>query len=391
MAYDQDEGQPQPDQQDQVPGGAASPALQAFRGVFTAPGAQQWADEAATRLNDYFQRRRIATENSAAGQNFVQDLSGFRQGLVDMVQADPHAVHVALDLVPHSVDALISTMPSMPEDALGHHAAITRDIQREIAHSAVTALAERDDGQARALLDNERLGAVLSDDAKQALGSYISMQSVARAMDGKAQQDAAVANRQRVADQSALNYLRALHDPQTDGVQFPPGWNQGVIADNALPPGHTGEVTAAYSRLRVDGDATQSDPFLVSRLLNGAGSPTEVIGHVGGDLRLADALHLGELLKPENAGHREVLNAALQQGEQVLAAPANGRAGEEAYRRYVNWVLPAARAGAVLDPGSNDYALAGNRLQLFAPRPEDHVPPPRVSERPVGAHFGVRG
>src|SRR6266581_9197291 len=82
------------------PAGSPSPALQNFKDAFTQPDAQDWSQEVTTRLNDYFQRRQIASDNMAAGQNFVSNMDQFKSGLVDMVQSDPNAVHTALDIVP---------------------------------------------------------------------------------------------------------------------------------------------------------------------------------------------------------------------------------------------------------------------------------------------------
>src|SRR5216684_2420130 len=157
------------DDEQQQPAGSPSPALQDFKNTFTHPDAQDWAGEVTTRLNDYFQRRQIAADNMAAGQNFVNDIDQFKSGLVSMVQSDPNAVHTALDIVPPTLASVISSMPNAPDDAEDHHAALTSHLQSEIAAAAVTSAAFKDAGLAHGMLDNPRIADVLGDDAVSSL------------------------------------------------------------------------------------------------------------------------------------------------------------------------------------------------------------------------------
>src|SRR5712664_982696 len=140
MAID-NEPQDEPEEIPAQPVGAASPALQEFVSVFTHLEAQSWAGEVTTRLNDYFQRRQIADNNAAAGANFVNDIDQFKSGLVNMVTSDPHAVHVAMDIVPPTLAGIIGNMPNAPEDAEAHHAALVGHMQSEIAAAAITSAA----------------------------------------------------------------------------------------------------------------------------------------------------------------------------------------------------------------------------------------------------------
>ncbi len=393
MAYEDEEYAPPP------PSATPSPALQQFRGAFTDPSAQKWATEATIRLNDYFQKRRLAAANTQAGQNFVDDIGQFKDGLVGMVRSDPVAVHTALDLVHPTMAALIGTMPNAPADAADHHAALSGEMQREIAAAAVTSAAERSEPLARHLLGNERIQGVLGDDAHQTLTRYTDLQAGARQADNEAQQQAADTAREHVGHQSALNYLNVLTDPGTGDLQFPDGWNQGVMADPRLPPAGKAAVSSIYTNLRQNGDAQQSDPFLVSSLVgalagNDPPKVPDVIQHAGTNLRLADAMHLGGLAAggPHQRQGVAALDDAIKLGESQLAVPENGAAGEAAFGRYVNWLLPAVRNGAVLDPASKDYALSGGRMQSFAPQPGDYVAPVLpIGDRPTLHQIFSRG
>lgn len=230
-AAPQDEDQPAPPQP-----GDASPALQDFRSAFTHPEAQDWANEVSTRLNDYFQRRQIADEANATGQQFVQDVDQFKSGLVNMVQADPSAVHTALDLVPPTMGAIINNMPGGPPDAAeDHHTALVGHMQSEIAAAAITRAAETNTGMAKALLGNDRIADVLGDNATH-LGTYIDMQAAARMRDAAAARGQNAVAHQEIADQSARNYIGALVDPNNGNPRSPPGWNQAVMADDRVPP-----------------------------------------------------------------------------------------------------------------------------------------------------------
>jgi hypothetical protein len=346
------------------PPAAPSPALQNFQGAFTDPVAQDWAGDSAAILNDYFQRRDIADASERAGQNFVNNLDQFKTGLTSFVQNDPNAVHVALDLVPHTVSALVGTSGvENPED---HATAVTDHIQHEIAATAVTSAAEHHEGLARGMLANERISGILGDSTGP-LDTYISVQAAARATDHQAQVDQLQRDAARGADRSMGNYAGALVDP-AGGVRFPDGWNQGVMADPKVPPAAKVALVSMYDSLQANGDAAQSDPHIVSAITQGiAGggdaNVARILGEAGGSLKLQDAMMLAGMPK---AGAIQLHNA-LEQGRAALATPENGRAGEEAYAKFANWLLPAARNGAQLDPSSPDYVLPATRLNGFAP------------------------
>jgi hypothetical protein len=354
------------------PPAAPSPVLQEFREIYAEPGvvpaASEWADEVTTRINDYNQRRALADANAAAGQQFVADIDGFKSGLVSMVQNDPFALSLALDLVPTTVGMLGGA-----SDLTGH-------MQSEIAAAAVTAAAEQDEGTARAFLDQPRIRDLLGENAG-ALDSYISIQAQARAADTAAEV-ADLGRRQALrADRSAINYLGALHNPVTGEIRFPQGWNQAVMADLTLPPPAKVAVSGIYQRLHAEGDALVSNPYLVrdvaARIAEGAPpSVASVAMEAGRGLTLADTMLLLGGSGPVSLGMRREfgqLASTLNAAREMLAPPENGVAGERAFERFTNWLLPTyrARGPGSLDPMSENAILAGGEIQAFAPTMSD--------------------
>ncbi len=374
MAYDDPE-----EEEVKQPAAAPHPALQEFQAAFTHPDAQEWAGEAVARLNDYLTRRDLADANERAGQNFVNDITRFKDGLVGLVDNDPHAVGVALDLVAPTMAAIIGTMPGRPEDADAHHLTITTDMQNEIATTAIKSMAMRDEGSAHAMLANPRIQSIVGEGA-EGLTNFISLQGSARARDAQMDQERDYQARSKLADDSALSYISALYNPRQDDVQFPPNWNQAVMADDRLPAAAKAGVLGLFDKLRVTGDAESSNAGLVTEAVARIASgepphPSELLQYVGRDIKLADALQLGHAAAdPTSRRYFEQLDSTLQSARAQLAPPENGRAGEAAYQRFVNWLLPRTREGAVLNPNSKDYLLA-NGLHSFAPRGNDYIAP----------------
>jgi hypothetical protein len=374
---------PEDDEAPARPAGAPSPQLEAFRNLFTHPAAQKFADQAVTILNHGFQQRRIAQQNAAAGQNLVDDVGQFRQGLVGMVRSDPTMVHTALDLVHPAMGALISSMPGAPADADVHHAAISADIQHDIAHQAVTRAAETSEPLARKLLGDDRIKGVLGD-SLGGLDNYTSMQANARATDAAAQQAAQAQYRDHVANTSAIDYLDNLYHAPTGKLRFPNGWNQSVISDMGLPPAAKLAVTGIYNRLQAGGDAPESNPFVLSNIIHSIanGDPphvAEVLSHAGDELRLPDAVHLAKMSQGEEASvpAARAMAGVLKTAENQLAPPENGEPGEAAFARYANWAMGALRNGTVNDemvtPGNDAYIASPRRLSSFAPSPQDFL------------------
>src|SRR5579859_6759653 len=361
------------------PGDPSAP-LQDFRDAFTHPEAQAWAGEVTTRLNDYFQRRQIADEANATGQQFVQDVDQFKSGLVNMVKADPSAVHTALDIVPPTMGALISNVPGgPPADAEDHHNALVGHMQAEIAAAAITSAAETNTGVAKALLANDRIAGVLGDGA-QHLGTYIDMQAAARERDAAAARGQNAVAQAEIADKSARNYIGAMVDPNTGKPRSPPGWNQAVMADDSVPPADKVALFNAHEQLGRNGDA-ETDPHvamdLVNRAANGQATQRDVYPHLGARVSLADADTLiGAIRSPT---YIRQINDTIQSARQVIA-PDGDIAQTRALGRYVSWMLPQLRTGAPVDPMHESWV--GQAAPAFQVNGDDLVARPVQPNRP---------
>jgi hypothetical protein len=374
-----------PEDETPPPAAAQSPALQEFQEAFTSPAAKDWAGEVSARLNDYFTRRQIADDNTMAGNNFVADMDTFKSGLVNMVQADPNAVHTALDIVPPTISALMTSMPNPPENADDHHASLTGHIQGEIATAAVTRLAETHEGAARGMLNDERIKAALGD-AAGPLDTYISAQAQARQTDHEAEVADMQAHAALAADQTAVRYLSALYDPASGTTQFPPGWNQAVLKDPAIPPPIKNAMAGVYDRLRGRGDVETSDPSVITdairRAANGLPPPAgELLSRAGQDLTLNDALTLTRKLSisPAAKVEAEKMMETIDAVGHQIASPEYGIAGARAYGRFVNWFVGEyARQGpSSLNPQSDRWMLnpeaVDNPIDRFRPTGGDLI------------------
>lgn len=366
--------------------------LDQFVGIFKSGPGQAMAEEAATRINDYMLRRQIAEDNTRASQAFYSNLNEMRSNFTGMVEEDPHATHLALDLAHLGVGAMIGTVPDVdPEHMLN----ISMGMQRDIARNAVRHVAERDEGMARSFLDDSRIGGLLGDE-RPALDGYISSQSIARRLDGEAAQKANLKDSIRGAHQAAWDYVAGMVDPDTGEVHDAPGWASQVMADQRMPPDVKAKIFDVYGRLTENGDVGTSDPGAIRDLIRsvagGAVSPVDILGRAGDDLRAADAVYLAKLASnPREKRRAEELAATLEAAERQIAAPENGVAGRVAFERFANWMVPAARDGADFNPNSQDYILQGNRMQHFAPRASDvadHIVARPESRRPLEHIFG---
>lgn len=381
--YDvEDEGQPQ------------SP-LEQFSGMFRTPAGQALAQEAQTRINHYAQTRQLAEANTAAGQAFTDNLSEMRQNFTAMVQDDPAATPLALDLAHLGVSAMVSTIHGADP---AHIDPISTGLQQDIARSAVMSAAEKHEGTARGLLDHPRISDLLGDE-KDALSGYISGQAVARRIDGEAAQKMSQRAAVDQANQSAGDFMAAMVDPDTGDISHPPGWAERVMADQSMPPHYKAALFDVYGHLTENGDAAYTDPYSFHDLVRAASvgglAPIGALSQAGSDLRAADAVYLARMASdPAQRGVAQQLSNVLDQGKDALAGLENGPAGQRAFTDFTNWALSAARSGADLDPGSKTYLLAGNRLQQFAPRAtytvEAAVRVPPQDRRPLAEIFGNR-
>lgn len=376
-----------------VEGEAPADPLTQFVGLFKTGTGQDLANEAAIRLNDYQTKRQIAESNLAAGQAFHNNLAEMRGNYIGMVQDDPAATHLALDLADLGTRSMVGTIPGVDPE---HVQNISTGMQQDIARASVMSLADQHEGQARDMLANDRISGLLGDE-KDSLSGYIQSQAVARQIDAEAQQKAAQRAAVDQANQSAWRYMATITNPDTGEITPPAGWAQRLMADPSMPPHYKASLFDTYGRLTEQGDAPFSDPLSVHDVVRdaaaGSAAAPAVLARAGDDLRAADAVYLSRLAgDPSQQGRAAQLAAVLDQGKEALAGPENGPAGTRAFGDFTSWALSAARAGASLDPASKDYALQGNKLQQFAPRAsynvEAAVQVPPQDRRPLSEIFG---
>lgn len=355
------------------------PALQAFRDAIPPEvGAEGWVSDVTTRLNNFMRRRDIADGNAAAGQEYVRNMSDFKDGLKGMVQADPTAIDVALDIVPHTIHAL---MPDGHPDAMygDTHESLTKHIQSEIASSAVTAMAERNAAGARAMLGNPRVDAILGGDEKRGLDGYITAQTLARGADHNAQ-TILLRQQQSMAEAAAGHaHASALVNPDSNKVEPPNGWAQKLIADPRVAPDDKGSLMNMYGRLQTTGDAIESHGPTVRDALNqmkagtlSSGDLWNAVGPSGG-LTMQDAQWLNGLMHTttkDGIAEREAFTDTLNRAaEKFLGKDGSGGAeGRRNFNNFAKWYVEAYRgAGAgSLHPDSDSYLFKNAGLNSFA-------------------------
>lgn len=345
-----------------------APALQDFQDAFTDPTAQEWSQEVSTHLNNYFQQRDIADASARAGQAFVNNLDQFKTGLTSMVQSDPHALSTALDIVPPTVAALVSTLPGGIENPDDHHAAVTQHIQHEIAAAAVTTAAETHEGLARGMLADERVSGILGESAGP-LDTYIGMQAQARERDAAAQRGQQAVQVQKVADTTARGYIGDLVGPDSQ-PRSPPGWNQAVLSDPKVPPQDKIDLMGIHDRLGQNGDPP-TDPVaaadMIHRMATGQASQRDLYPAIGSHVSMADGGFMAAAL--HSPTYLNQLDQTIQAGQRQYA-PNGDIAETQAFGRFVDWLLPRARAGANLDPNNKEW-VGANGMPDFRVQGDD--------------------
>lgn len=394
------------DEPDAPAPGAMNDTLNQFRQQFTDPDARAWADETATRLDDYVQRKQISDAATAAGDNFVNNLDQFKSGLVNMVQKDPFAVDTALSLVRPTVGVMVNNVAGHPPEQLAdQHEQISTHIEQTIAGAAVRSMAEQHEDTARSMLD--KVGGLLDDGDRQALDGYIGVQARARDLDAAAQQRQQAQQQSITEQNTSLGYLGALVHPDTGQVQFPPGWAQRVLSDQRVGPQASAQLIDTYGRLWKDGDVQSSNPLLVHQVAQQIASDTppqmsELMFHIGRGMTAADALTLSYGAQPgteDNKDERNQLAATLDAAKRTLAPPENGPAGMAAFEKFTDWLMPAYRKAGpgALNPQSPNYLFGEGDDQdkslfwkYFAPRLDDVVngQVPGAADRGIARMYG---
>lgn len=362
----------------------AAPPIEEWRNE-APPAFQEIADESAAVLQSYQQHRDLADQARAAGEAVVSGVGQISQNFSAMVASDPASYDVARTLARNAIGVLVGAVPGAePEQMVEHVGSIYGDVERQLARTAVSSLAGRDEIAARAMLD--RVGETLPEAERAEFGGYIDVMAKARSIDGAAARIMGAQEAARMEDATAFGYLSALTNKSGD-VAFRPGWAQAVIADKRLPPDATAALVDTQARLISNGDEPVSDPFLLRRVLDGTASGqwnlADVMQYAGAGLKLSDALGaaqytMGGKLNPDQLAELNSLRGTLASAQNILAKPEYGQAGTEAFGRFVDWLMPKFREQpGTLNPRSDEWLFkdAGGQLVFnqFKPRFDDIV------------------
>jgi len=171
------------------------------------------------------------------------------------------------------------------------------------------------------------------------------------------------------------------------------------MADDRVPPQLKVDLFDAHERLGINGDA-RSNPLaamdMVGRIAGGTAKQRDLYPMIGDSLSMADASTMAGLMKDPTRAKQ--LNETLQAANRYYA-PNGDIAETRAMARFVDWLLPQVRQGAVLDPRNKDWVLGGPEgaegfMNTFRVRGDDlldrAVAPYDVLSRPaLGDIFGV--
>lgn len=377
-----------------------APILQQVRGAIQ-PGddGSTWADPALAAIQQHANATATVDANQAVGDKFVQNVGKLKDTLVGMVRDDPTSAPLALRLTPRLVAPMVASAGMSDEDGEATHQDLTGHIQQEVSHAAVMRMADLHADGARALMG--QLSPYMQPGDTDALGGYIDTMQAARVADGAARQQYMGTASARASAQSAYQFGSSLLDPRTEDVHIPPDFLQSLVRNQSISGPDKQPLFTAFSRLNSPGDVTASNPYAVRKLLSDIGNPNVPIGHadimdhVGSDVKYADAVMLhGMSLQrtPDGQGAIGQLGGLLDHAQNVLS-PGTDRAGNIAYTRFVNWLLPSYRrtGPAGLTPGTDNYLFNNLSVDNFRPQAADAVAPIRpVNQKSLGQIFAGR-
>ena len=383
--------------------GQLAPPLKAMTEGFSTEVGQDWAQHIAETVQQHVNMAEVANANTAAGEQFMRNMSSVKDSLIGMVggdRGDPSAAPLALSLAPKFIGPLLETT-GMPADQMqAAHDQITREVSEGIAHAAVMKAADYHAPMAFGLMD--QLKDYIHPDDQAVLGQYINTQHVARTLDNQASYEQAQKDQARASQIAAFKFGNTLLDPRTETAAYPQGFLQSLVRNQDINPADKQGLFTAASKLQTNGDVQQSDPGTVAGVLKAIVNPNIPVSHddimqnIGSKLRLVDAnmLHMMNLQRtPEGQANARQLSTALDLGRTTLAA-GNDPAGNAAYSRFVNWLLPAYRRTGVggLNPDSENYLFKTTSIANFAPTAADAIAArPQTQPRPpLHVLFGAR-
>ena len=334
-----------------------SPPLQYTLGQFSTDDGRSAAFDAASRVQQHLNEINTVDANTAGGAHLERTVQGITKSLADMATADPTSTQLGIDLAPQTLAPLL-----MHAD-LGTSSEIVADAQRQIAVNGVMRAADLHADTAHGMAN--QFGDYIGVENLPNLHNYIDTMDAARNADGKAAQQQQAQTQQVNSNIAAYKFGSSLLDPRTEDVAFPKDYLQNLVRNNNINPDDKMPLFTAFSNLQDKGDVHVSDPYAVAKVLQDISDPRtnvthdNIMSHVGDDIRYVDALMLhGMNLQrtPEGEAHARQLSQTLNDAQSTLASTGD-RAGNVAYSRFVNWLLPAYRRSGMagLDPNSDNY------------------------------------
>lgn len=355
--------------------GQINPALASVVDNLQTGSGKQWGSDAADAIQTYLTQKAVVAQSNAAADEFTSNLHDTGTGLQQLVNQDPGAIDLALGLVSHTVNGLVSQHQHLDDDTrAGAAGPIIDEMQTQVAHAGVAKLAELNKQDALDALD--KYSDYLPQANQDQLRHYADIQENLRGQDAidVANQSARDAALNGYA--AATQHLGSFTDPDTGGFRAQPGFLAKLMGDASLAPPTKLALQAGYSMLARGGDVPQSNPHVAADLLTRIGSDQppeqgEIFSHLGTGLSIPDASFLNSLIGPADPQRKadlRTLGDVVGQARDALATRANGAAGGAAFGRFTNWLMPALQRGANLTE-----LMADNRIQQFAPTPADHV------------------
>lgn len=376
--------------------GQIDPALRQAAGPPpTSQVGQDWSEQILGGIQQHLNEANVVNANTQAGDQFTNAVKSVRDNLTAGAKADPTAARSLIDLAPQFIGPLLETTGMPYDQMVDTHRQVTSEVQEGIARTAVSSMADFHAPQAFALMDT--LKGFISPDNQNSLAAYITTMHAARLADNDASFDQATQNQQRASAVAAFKFGSTLLDPRTEQVQYPQGYLQSLVRNQTISPEDKQGLFSAFSQLRSNGDVHASDPYAVSKVLNDIIDPrtnvahNDIMGHVGSDLKYVDAVMLhGMNLQQTPEGKMGVrdLQNALSSAQESLASTGD-RAGNAAYSRFTNWLLPAYRRAGMsgLNPDSDNYLFKSTGLDNFQPSHNDAVAPMNVNRKPLSEIF----
>jgi hypothetical protein len=377
--------------------GELNPVLENTLGQFSDPQAQAVATDAVTAIQQHVNMTTVADTNAAAGQQFVNNLAATKNNLVGMVQADPTSIDLALRLTQQLIPPLLTHANVDADIQPDVHSAIIDHFNQQIVHAAGIRAADFSPDMVQGIID--KYGDHLDEGDADTLTRYANAMQGSRDIDHSLGTAQAIADRQRGSQLTAYAQGSQLLDNKREVTQFPDDFVANLTRDTSMNPADKTALYTAVTHLAANGDQPTNPYTFMQRLRDVVDPGTDVahddlMQHVGNDLSYADAHMLQGLnltATPAGNGMAKQLSDTVTSAQQYLAG-SGSRAGDAAFGRFMDWLLPSYRSvgAAGLDPGNDSYLFANTSLSQFRSH-EDAVPSNMDGRPALGQIFAQNG